>query len=520
VTRDGRRRGQAGFSYMEVLIGIVILAIVAGAVMQGFAASSAQVGRARLDTVATDIAQSALEQVRRMDYENVGVTGGNPPGTLQASATRRVDGTDYLVQTSVTYADDPTPGRPRTYINYKRVTVTVTPQVPSGRPVVQSTLAAPPNYGAVSGKATAVITVVDALTDAPLPGAVVTIDGSTSPTRSDTTGADGRVTFAGLDPSNPDPASSTHRYRVTSVLPGYSTHPDSTPAQVRQSLTASQTWQATVKMYRPAGIRVNVRDRATGAAVTERSEVRVTTPPPASISETFVGYTGVFAIDRINGAEIQPSRTASTIAVSADCYTSATQSAPVPAGYPDETVQVFNVSLDRLADTGNMEVWIVDDATGRAITTAQVQVSGGEAALTPRIRGVDANGYARYCLPRSGAVRYVVSGGAAGYGAGSVLAEVRTGQSTPVTLRLVRAATGDIRLLASASGVLVRLQALQGTYDASQATNTFGYADFTGLAAGDYVAYYATGFSGDTPVWSSGVPVRVNGGQLTQYRLR
>gem|GEM_PF-4755157 len=519
MARDGRRRSQAGFSYMEVLIGIVILAIVAGAVMQGFAASSTQVGRARLDTVATDLAQSSLEQVRRMDYEDVGIPGGNPPGTIVATQTRRVAGTDYLVQTSVAYADDPTPGRPRIYINYKRVTVTVTPQVPSGRPVVQTTVVAPPNYAAVSGRATAVIRVVDAYTEQPLEGAVVALAGAGG-TRTQVTGDDGKAIFGGLDPSDPDPRSANNTYGAQATLAGYITHEDSSPSRTRQSLAASQTWQATIRMYRPAGIRVNVRDAGTGEFVTERTEVRVTTPPPTRISQTFVSFTGAFAIDRIQDAPIEPSKTAFSVEVTADCYTGASRSAPVPEGYPDSTVQVFDVALARLPGTGHMDVWVVDDATGRPLTSAQVQVSGGEAALTPRLRAVDANGYARYCLPRSGAVRYVLSAGAAGYGAGSVLAEVRTGQTTPVTLRLVRAATGDVRLLANASGVLVRLQALQGTYDATQGTNTFGYADFTGLAAGNYVAYYATGFSGDTPVWSPGLPVVVTGGQLTQYRLR
>ena len=84
----------------------------------------------------------------------------------------------------------------------------------------------------------------------------------------------------------------------------------------------------------------------------------------------------------------------------------------------------------------------------------------------------------------------------------------------------MRALTGDVRLITGLSGSLVRLQALQGTYDAARATNAFGYADFTGLAAGSYVAYFATGFSGDSPVWSPGVPVQVVGGQRSDHRLR
>ena len=39
-------RSQEGFSFIEVLISILILAIVAGALFQGFATSSAQIGKA------------------------------------------------------------------------------------------------------------------------------------------------------------------------------------------------------------------------------------------------------------------------------------------------------------------------------------------------------------------------------------------------------------------------------------------------------------------------------------------
>jgi hypothetical protein len=79
--------------------------------------------------------------------------------------------------------------------------------------------------------------------------------------------------------------------------------------------------------------------------------------------------------------------------------------------------------------------------------------------------------------------------------------------------------TGTIRLNAGASNRLVRLQALVGTYDASQNTNAQGRADFTGLAAGNYMAYIAVGFSGGNPTWSTGKVVQAVGGQLRTYNV-
>jgi prepilin-type N-terminal cleavage/methylation domain-containing protein len=512
MERRTGRRAQAGFSFIEVLIGIIILAIVAGAVVQGFAASSSQVGRSKLDSVATEIAQGQLESARRLTYGQVGTVGGNPEGSLTAVQTRTVGSTAYRVQTSVAYVDDPALGRPRTYVNYKRVTVVVTPQLPNARAVTQTTLIAPPNFGAVEGRATAVITVVDALTDEPLKGATVTLDGSTSPRRSDVTDAEGKVVFAGLEPSDPLPTSSTHFYRATAAVSGYSTHPDS--LLVRQSLAVSQTWQATIKVFKPSTIRVNLRDADTGAFITERADVKVTTPPPTAFSQEFTTSTGQLTVDRINNAEIQPSPTAFTVNAVVDCYQPASQSSPVPVGYPVNVVQAFDFALRRIPNTGYLDVWVVNNANGAPLPGAVVQVSGGEARIPARARTADANGYARFCLPQSGAGRYVVAAGSPGFGAGSVLAEVRPGQTTPLTFRLVQGATGDMRLTTTRSGALVRLQAVVGTYDAVQSTNEFAYADFTGIAAGDYIAYAAVGFSGDTPLWSSGKPVRVQGGRL------
>jgi type II secretory pathway pseudopilin PulG len=83
--------------YLEVLLGILLLAIVAGGVIEGFAAASSQIGKTRLDVVASKIAQQHLEDIRNMSYSSVGIVGGNPTGTISASQTQTVNGTAYTV---------------------------------------------------------------------------------------------------------------------------------------------------------------------------------------------------------------------------------------------------------------------------------------------------------------------------------------------------------------------------------------------------------------------------------------
>ena len=189
MSSRGRSR-QAGFSYIEILVGIVILAIVAGGIAQGFAQSSAALGTSKVDTTATKLAAAELDKAHRMSYDDVGLVGGSPPGVIAASRNQVVGSVTYAIAMDVQYVDDPALGQPHTYVNYKKVTVTVTPQAAKAHAYSDSTLVAPPAIGAIAGKSTIIATVIDALTLQPVAGAPVTADLSTSPTQTRSTGAD------------------------------------------------------------------------------------------------------------------------------------------------------------------------------------------------------------------------------------------------------------------------------------------------------------------------------------------
>lgn len=505
------RSGQAGFTYLEVLIGILVLAIVAGAMVQGFAASSAQVARSKGDTVASDLAQSALEQSRQVAYDDLGTVGGNPDGTLPASVTRTVGGTDYVIQTTVAYVDDRAQGRPQTFVNYKKVTIRVTPQVTGAEPVVATTLAAPPNYGAVDGKATAVITVVDALTLQPVSGVSVRIDGSTSPQRNDSTDANGQVVFGGLLPSATGASDPKHWYYATVNQAGFVTDPTSVPT--RQTLTASQTWNATIKVFRPATIRVNLRDKDTGSPVTEFSTVTVT-PPSPGVAQSFTTTAGDLDVTQLGGNVIAPTASNYTVSATADCYQPASVSSPVPVGYPANTIQLFTLNMQR-TNGGTLDVTVKNNNTNARIPGATVSVTGGQDNVNVT-RTADANGQAHFCLSPSGGTRYAITVTAPGFGAGTVQAHVLPNQNTPVTLGLVPAGTtGSARVSTGMVGVIVRVQAMTGTYDGVKLTGLPGYADFTSLAPGSYMAYRVTGFVNGDFTWSTGVPFSVSAGTLT-----
>ncbi len=508
-----RRAAQGGFSLIEVLIGIVVLAIVAGAIAQGFASSSATIGRSRVDTAASTLASARLDQTHRASYEDVGTVGGNPPGVFVADETRTVSGTRYAITTSVEFVDDPALGQPRTYVNYKKVTVTVTPQVPNPKPITETTVISPPSFGAIAGKATAVITVRDAITDEPLSGVWVTVDGSTSASRTGRSDSTGAIVFAGLDPSNPNPASPLYWYRASASLAGYVTHPDTLPTTIRQHLAASQTWNATIRMFKPARIAVNLYDKATDTIIDDPASVTVTLPSPSTQTETRTGSAGSFIFDTVAGGAIEPSASNTTISVSSECYAPASsQTGKVPeTGYPTTTSRTFTFDLEPIPH-GNLKVTVVRYSTSAPIPTAQVTVSGGPAAPTPATRSVDSSGLVSYCLPPSGATNYTVQATAPGYSVGYRYAAIANGGDTLLTIVLVPAtSTGTIRVNATSSGLTVRLTSTTFGYDFYLLTTSSGpgpgHADFTGLAPGNYSASVATAFSGGQPTaWST--PVR------------
>jgi hypothetical protein len=457
-----------------------------------------------------------------MPYEDVGISGGSPPGTLQASTPTAVGGITYTIARDVIYVDDPALGQPRTYVNYKKVTIIVTPQTGRGKPYTATTLVAPPAIGAIAGKSTIVATVIDALTDQPVQGAPVTADLSTSPAQTRATGSDGKVVFAGLEPSAVSSTDPKYKYRLTVGLPPpWVTHPDSVPAVAQQHLAPSQTWSTTLKVFKQATIVVNLRDAQTGQLITERSGVQVTTPAPNPVSEVQEGTSGTYTFTEIGDKAIQPSESSFTVVAQADCYTSQQIQRPVPTGYPSNTTEVFDFAMQRVP-CGNLDVTVRSTAAGNpVIPDAQIAVSGGQANISPaRVRYTDANGFVRFGIEPSGSVSYVVSAARAGFGAGSILAVVQANQTTALTMYLAPASSlGTVRLRTTTSNTLVRLQALVGTYDASQYTNSSRLAVFTGLAAGNYRAYVATGFSGGQPTWDSGKVVAATAGQTRTYNV-
>ena len=500
------RRRQAGFSYIEVLVGIIILGLVAVGIAEGLAQSSLLIGHSKADTIAHNVAAAQLDQAHRIDYDDLGTVAGNPPGIIPPTQTVVQSGQSFTVATRVDYVDDQALGQPKNFVNYKKVAVTVTPVTGKTAAVTQSTLVAPPSIGAIAGKATAIVTVLDSKTDQPLQGVQVTIDQSTSPARTAPTDANGQVVFAGLDPSAIPPTDPKYQYRLTAVANGYVTHDSTSPDVMQQHLASKQTWNATIKMFKPTTINVRLRDKATGALITEAATTQIETAAPVQVESQF-GTTGQFSFTQISGDPIEPGQY--TVKVQPDCYKPVTlPPADMPTGYPANTTQTVTIDLEGLPH-GYLDVRVVNDVNGQPIGGAKVQVQGGDKGIQPVIRTVDTNGWVHYCLEPTNNIKYVVSGAASGFATSSVLVQVKpnTTSSIEVRLRPVTNACG-IRLDARAANKLVRLRGTgTNTYDQFQPTSSlagagFGTVLFPSLLPGTYLAYVENGFLNGDINWS------------------
>ncbi|VAW03210.1 hypothetical protein MNBD_ACTINO02-3084 [hydrothermal vent metagenome] len=159
------KRAEGGFTIVESMMAAGILLIAIVLTITPLAISMRTIDRAKDTTVAENIAQARIEEVRSLAYDDVGNVGFAPDGILARSETRNVSGRDYTVETTVAYVGSLTglnvvaqggDGVEGTYdlgVNYKSIVVTVSPVVGTAKPVTMETIVSPPTIGALENVA-------------------------------------------------------------------------------------------------------------------------------------------------------------------------------------------------------------------------------------------------------------------------------------------------------------------------------------------------------------------------------
>ena len=167
----GRRLADDGFGVVEAMVAITILAVVLALSIQPLMASLGRLGASQQLSAAEKLAQSEIEAILALNYDDVGLPGLTPSGVLQATRTVEVAGEQYSVETQVRYAGsltglgivpqggDGVEGTWDPGVNYKVVTVSVTPVASGADPVVMDAIVAPSRVGALDGMASVRVTI-------------------------------------------------------------------------------------------------------------------------------------------------------------------------------------------------------------------------------------------------------------------------------------------------------------------------------------------------------------------------
>jgi len=268
--------GEGGFTVVESVVaaGIMLIAIVLSIVPITFALQT--LVRAQEVTVAENLAQARIEEVRSLDYEDVGHPGSAPSGILERTLVRDIEGHSYTVETSVEYVGSSTglnvipqggDGVEGTFdlgVDYKYVVVTVTSPDAALQPVRMETIMAPPTVGALEAVAVVSVTVdrhepFDPYDPVMYPTPQIQLFGPdtyTSPNNDDV------QVFA-------DVTEGTYEIRLWGST-GWLLHPE-TVASGANFVDAADGWATdrTIRIYRPASLTVDVTDADTGLPVTD-----------------------------------------------------------------------------------------------------------------------------------------------------------------------------------------------------------------------------------------------------------
>lgn len=230
-----------GFTLFETLIALAVLGVFFAAVSVIIQQILQLTGQSRLRTTALALAQSKIEIVRNLPYQQVGTVGGIPQGPLVQTETITVNSQPFTVKTSVVYIDDPFDAiAPNDLINtdYKRARIEVTWSGPfsSTKPVTAVTNIAPKGIETITGGGTLYVQVFDA-NALPVPNATVKIDNTgVNPEihTSTLTSTNGFAAFPGA------PACITC-YQITVTKNGYSTDKTYGTSEVTNALQPHTT---------------------------------------------------------------------------------------------------------------------------------------------------------------------------------------------------------------------------------------------------------------------------------------
>jgi len=407
-SRVASLKAEDGFGLIELVMASTLFIVVSAPLTGVLLASVTQQKLARERTLAAQTAQSAIESIRALPYESVGVQNGNPSGTVAASLTASqlgVVGLDATVKTKIAYVNDAPATAYQTKADYKKVTVTVLRNGDSKQLTQEVTYVAPPGGGAVAGQSQGIVQVqtIDMVLNTPLPGVTVTLSNGPSPMRNDVTDATGTAVFPALLPTtvaNPD-------YDLTASLMGYTTLKDDTPPSTaaHTSIAGGQTFTTILRLYKAATIYV-VPKNPDGSTYTGTATATIRSTRGVQ-SFTFSG--GQLQVLTIAGEPVVPNLQYTARVLAANGQYTAPSTQLVPNSYPTDLTATFPVSLTGTPATMPTLTVKVVNAAGQKVVGATVTVSGGPGSNISLIGTTDGTGTVVFGVPSSSNPQYTAA---------------------------------------------------------------------------------------------------------------
>ena len=262
------RFSQSGFTMIETLIGLGILAIVSTSIYQAYANILQVVQAAQYNSAALNIMESHVEMIRNMRYEDVGTAGGVPYGKLPQTTTAVLDGTSFDLHIYVRNIDDTFDGtlggtpNDTAPADYKLVELQVTCTTCTRYNVARmATYVAPKNLESSSKRGNLFIRVFDSAGQ-PVSGATVHVTNTAVSPAIDLTDVTNTAGLLQLV----DTATSSAKYHIAVSRAGYSsdqTYPPGTPANPTQpdaTVASQQLTTTSLAIDRVSSLTIRARD--------------------------------------------------------------------------------------------------------------------------------------------------------------------------------------------------------------------------------------------------------------------
>jgi type II secretory pathway pseudopilin PulG len=160
-------RAEQGFTIIEAMVAVTILSVAIVLSIQPVMGAMRGISDARVISVGENLAQAEVEVIRSLSYEQIGLPGRTPSGSLAESREVIVEGRTYLIELDIQYAGsvtgldvipqggDGVQGSWDPGVDYKVARVTVTAEGRESDPIVMETIISPTKVGQHEGIANA-----------------------------------------------------------------------------------------------------------------------------------------------------------------------------------------------------------------------------------------------------------------------------------------------------------------------------------------------------------------------------